>query len=93
MGTISDQKLLEVLPDFDELGGANLELVAWELCVSDRQAVVAWEYAVNVGWLKPAGHDTGTGEQLWRLSASGWATARRQVTELGNNVDPPKSAA
>lgn len=93
MGTISDQRLLEVLADFDELGGASLGLVAWELCVPDRQAVVAWEYAVATGWLTPSGHDPGTDEQLWRLTARGWAAARRQVTELRYNVDPPESAA
>jgi hypothetical protein len=75
MEKISEQGLLEVLADFDRLGGASLGLVAWELFVTEQDVTEAWEIAVASGWLAPAEQDDVYGEQLWRLTAEGW-TAR-----------------
>jgi hypothetical protein len=72
MEKISEQGLLEVLADFDGLGGASLGLVAWELFVTEEEVSEAWAFAVAAGWLAPAGRDEVYGEQLWRLTSEGW---------------------
>lgn len=69
---ISVQRVLEVVGDFDEYGGASLGLVAWELSVSERQAADAWAQAQAEELLEPAGGDKIHDEQLWRLTADGW---------------------
>jgi hypothetical protein len=43
MDGISVQVVLEVVADFDDLGGASLSLVAWELFVEDERVAAAWE--------------------------------------------------
>jgi hypothetical protein len=75
MEKISEQGLLEVLADFDDLGGASIGLVAWELFITEREVSDAWALAVAAGWLAPAGRDDVFGEQMWRLTPAGW-TAR-----------------
>lgn len=72
MEKISEQGLLEVLADFDELGGASLGLVAWDLLVSEREVSETWAAAIAAGWMAPAGWDDVFGEQLWRLTPAGW---------------------
>jgi hypothetical protein len=72
METISEHGLLEVLADFDELGGASPGLVAWELWVEEGVVSQTWAAAVAAGWLAPAGHDEVYGERLWRLTPEGW---------------------
>ncbi|HWE08266.1 MAG TPA: hypothetical protein VG325_02860 [Solirubrobacteraceae bacterium] len=72
MEKISEQRLLEVLADFDGFGGASLGLVAWELFVTEEDVREAWAVAVAAGWLAPAGRDDVFGEQLWRLTSEGW---------------------
>jgi hypothetical protein len=72
MEKISEHGLLEVLADFDELGGASPGLVAWELFVDESVVSETWAAAVAAGWLAPAGHDVVDGERLWRLTAEGW---------------------
>jgi hypothetical protein len=72
MEKISEQGLLEVIADFDGLGGASLGLVAWELFVTEQEVSDAWASAVAAGWLAPAARDEVYGEQLWRLTAEGW---------------------
>lgn len=76
MNTISVHGLLEVLADFDEHGGASPGLVAWELFVDEQQVKAVWEHAVAEGWLKPAGREFPNGEQLYRLTQSGWTAWR-----------------
>jgi hypothetical protein len=73
MDGISVQLVLEVLADFDGLGGASLSLVAWELFVEPDRVVDAWEQMLADGLLKPAGVDPADDGQLWRLTAGGWA--------------------
>jgi hypothetical protein len=77
MGQISVQRVLEVMADFDESGGASMGLVAWELYVPEQAVVVAWDQAVANGWLQPAGHDSANDEQLWRLTLSGRAASAK----------------
>jgi hypothetical protein len=72
MEKISEHGLLEVLADFDELGGASPGLVAWELFVEESMVSETWAVAVVAGWLAPAGHDDVHGERLWRLTSEGW---------------------
>ena len=73
MDGISVREVLEVLADFDELGGASLSLVAWELSVEEERVAAAWEQMQADGLLRPAGRDSADDEQLWRLTAGGWA--------------------
>jgi len=73
MDGISVGVLLEVVADFDDLGGASLSLVAWELFVEEERVAAAWEQMLADGLLKAAGHDPAYDEQLFRLTAGGWA--------------------
>jgi hypothetical protein len=73
MGDISLEQVLEAVGDFDEFGGANLSLIAWELFVTEQRVARAWEQAVENSLLRPAGRDRVDGEPLWRLTAGGWA--------------------
>ena len=72
MKKISEQGLLNVVADFDQLGGASPGLVAWELFVTETEVSEAWGAAVAAGWLEPAGRDGVFREQMWRLSSNGW---------------------
>ena len=67
------QLVLEVVGDFDESGGGSVGLVAWELCVDEQRVADAWEQARAEGLLRPAARDRVHDEQLWRLTAGGWA--------------------
>jgi hypothetical protein len=78
MNKISVRGLLEVLADFDEHGGASPGLVAWELSVDEQQVKAVWEHAAAERWLKPAGRDFPHGEQLYRLTLSGWTAWRER---------------
>jgi hypothetical protein len=66
------KRVLEVVADFEESGGATLGLVAWELSVDELQVADAWEQAQAERLLEPAGRDNVHDEQLWRLTAAGW---------------------
>jgi len=70
---IALQQVLEVVADFDESGGASSGLVAWELFVDEQRIIDAWARAQADGLLKPAAHDSVNDEQMWRLTAGGWA--------------------
>jgi hypothetical protein len=76
MSHISVQKVLEVVGDFDQTGGASLGLVAWELSVDEERVIDAFEQAQADGLIKPAGNDPLHGEQMWRLTVGGWAALR-----------------
>jgi hypothetical protein len=73
MDEIAVQQVLEVVAGFDESGGASSGLVAWELFVDEQRVADAWEQARADGLLRPAAHDGVGDEQLWRLTAGGWA--------------------
>lgn len=73
---VSIQQMLEVIAEFDHFGGASLGLVAWELCVDGDLVAAAWQQAISHRLMSPAGRDWQ--EQLWRLSAAGWAATRRE---------------
>jgi hypothetical protein len=76
LGPVSLQEVLEVVAEFDDVGGASLGLVAWELCVDEELVASAWQRAISRSLITPAGCDSQ--EQLWRLNPGGWATARRE---------------
>ncbi len=76
MSHISVQKVLEVVGDFDQTGGASLGLVAWELSVDEERVIDAFEQAQADGLIKPGGNDPLHGEQMWRLTVGGWAALR-----------------
>ena len=71
---VSIHRVLEVAAEFDHFGGASLGLVAWELCVDEELVAAAWQQATSHGLMSPARRDWH--EQLWRLSAAGWAATR-----------------
>jgi hypothetical protein len=73
MDEIAIQQVLEVVADFDESGGASSGLVAWELFVDEQRVAQAWAQAQADGLVRPAAHDGVNNEQLWRLTAGGWA--------------------
>ena len=75
MDHISVQKVLAVLDDFDQFGGASMELVAWELFVHRQDVINAWTRTITARWVQPGEHNT-DGEQLWRLTLSGRAAMR-----------------
>jgi hypothetical protein len=80
MKKITEQGLLDVVAEFDPLGGASPGLVAWELYVTEPDVSAPWAAAIAAGWLEPAGWDDVFGEQMWRLTAAGWnaRTAHRK---------------
>jgi hypothetical protein len=92
MNTISVHRLLEVLADFDEHGGASRGLVAWELFVDEQQVKAVWEHAIAEGWLKPAGRDFPYGEQLYRLTLSGWTAWRERSPSAHRERDGDKKS-
>ncbi len=65
---ISVDQLMVVMRDFDEFGGASIELVAWELGEPPSRLDAAWSRAVAEGMLEPAGVDSVFGEPLWKIS-------------------------
>ena len=76
LAPVSLQQVIEVVAEFDDLGGASLGLVAWELCVDEELVAPAWQQAISHGLMRPAGRDWQ--EQLWRLGSAGWAAARSE---------------
>ena len=76
MSQFSVQRVLEVVGDFDQTGGASLGLVAWELAVDEERVIDAWEQAQADDLITPAGSDPLHGERMWRLTVSGWAARR-----------------
>jgi hypothetical protein len=82
MDDIAVHQVLEVVADFDESGGASAGLVAWELFVDEQRVAGAWERAQADGLLRPAAHDGVSDEQLWRLTAGGWAARNGAGTRL-----------
>ena len=73
---VSIQQVLDVAAEFDHSGGASLGLVAWDLCVNEELVAAAWQQATSLGLMSAAGRDWH--EQLWRLSAAGWAATQRE---------------
>jgi hypothetical protein len=65
---ISVERVLSVMRDFDEFGGASLELVAWELGEPPSLVDPAWSKLIADGLIEPAGIDSVFGEPLWKIS-------------------------
>ena len=70
---VSIQNVLDVFADFDQFGGASIELVAWELDVDQSSIIGAWTQAINDGLLERSGSDStgGHNEELWSLTDRG----------------------
>ncbi len=68
---VSVRSLLDVMADFDQFGGASLELVTWELSIEESAVTAAWSGAIADGLLKRSGIDEVPGEDMWRLTTSG----------------------
>ena len=68
---VSVRSLLDVMADFDQFGGASLELVAWELSIEESAVTAAWSGAIADGLLKRSGIDEVPGEDMWRLTTGG----------------------
>jgi hypothetical protein len=78
------QNVLDVFADFEQFGGASIELVAWELDVDHSRIIGAWTQAINDGLLERSGSDSTSGhnEELWSLTDRGrqaCASPRRLV--------------
>jgi hypothetical protein len=58
-------ELLETLGDF---GTASLELVAWELSLSEDELAEAKRQAISNGMIEVAGRDPGSDEETYRLT-------------------------
>lgn len=71
---ISGRRLLDVMADFDQFGGASIELVAWELCIEESAVSAAWSRAIADGLLERSGTDEVRGEETWRLTS--WGSSR-----------------
>jgi diguanylate cyclase (GGDEF)-like protein len=70
-GTVTVKDVLDVGAQFDESGGASVELTAWELDTQVVRVMPAWSRAIKHGLLEPVGKDPLTGEEMWRLSDEG----------------------
>jgi len=65
------ESVLDVLQEFDDLGGGSLGLVAWELGVEEGVLAPAWSTAIEEALLEPAGTDMIYGEAMWRITERG----------------------
>jgi hypothetical protein len=58
-------ELLETLGEFET---ASLELVAWELSLSEDELLGAKRHAISTGLIEVAGRDPGSEEETYRLT-------------------------
>ena len=95
---ISVQQVLEVVGHFDESGGARVSFTAWELSVEQQRFAPAWAQAwaqaTAERLLRRAGRARLDREQLWRLTAGGWAARERvgrrsRQAAASANLRPP----
>ncbi|HWF75211.1 MAG TPA: GGDEF domain-containing protein [Solirubrobacteraceae bacterium] len=89
-GTASGASVNDVLAvsaQFEQSGGASIELTAWELETELAHVVSAWSHAIEQGLLEPAGTDKASGEEMWRLSDQG----RRALTSSPRPEQSPIS--
>lgn len=69
---------LAVASEFDDFGGASLELAAWELGLDHDTVRVVWRQAVAEGLLEAAPQDEVLGEEMWRVTERGHQALRRR---------------
>jgi hypothetical protein len=65
------QRVLDVLADFDEFGGASRDLLAWELDVEESAVAPAWARAIEDGLLEESAVRDALSDKMWRLSERG----------------------
>lgn len=63
--------LLDVMSDFDQFGGASLELVAWELYIDESAVSAAWSRAIADGLIERSETHEVPGEETWKLTTWG----------------------
>jgi glucose-6-phosphate 1-dehydrogenase len=80
MDGISVRQVLEVVGDFDDLGGAGPGLVAWELSVEEERVAGAWEQMLADGLLTPAGRDKIHGVPFYLRTGKRMAEGQRIVS-------------
>lgn len=68
---LTPRDVLLVLAEFDRFGGSSFELIAWELGVAEDEVIRVGSRAFEKGFVKRAGTDPVTGEDMWRLTGSG----------------------
>jgi hypothetical protein len=69
----SDRELLRLQELLSEVGRrpTRLELVCWQLDVDEPRARPAWELALRMGLVAPAGADRFTGDPVFELTDRG----------------------
>jgi hypothetical protein len=74
------ESVLDALAEFDQFGGASIQLVAWELDIDETTAALAWSVATADGLIERSGMaDRRERMEMWRLTERGWQT--RDVAE------------
>lgn len=68
---LSTRVLLDVMSDFDQFGGASLELVAWELYIDESAGSAAWSRAIADGLIERSETHEVPGEETWKLTTWG----------------------
>ena len=68
---LSVRILLDVMSDFDQFGGASLELVAWELYIDESAVSAAWSRAIADGLIERSETHEVPGEETWKLTTWG----------------------
>lgn len=71
--------LLDVMADFEQFGGASLELVAWELYTEDSAVSAAWSRAVADALIERSETHEVPGEATWRLTT--WGRRAREGSD------------
>jgi hypothetical protein len=67
------ETVLRVLTEFEQSGGASVQLIAWELDVDQSRVIAAWTKAIDDGLIERCGSDTvdGREEEMWILTEAG----------------------
>jgi hypothetical protein len=80
----SVELVIRVVQEFDDLGGASPELVAWELGADADSVKPLWDRAIADGLLAPAPRDRIFGEEMWRLTARGRSALSTDLQPVTN---------
>jgi len=76
--TRDDRSLMRLHELLDEVSRrpTRLELVCWEVNVPESRVRPAWDVALRVGLIAPAGNDSFTGEAVFDLTDRGHRARR-----------------
>jgi hypothetical protein len=78
-GDVPIETVLQVLADFEQSGGASVQLIAWELDVDQSQVIAAWTRSIGDGLIERCGRDVvdGSEEEMWSLTDAGHRARQR----------------